>query len=310
MDIVAKTVEDIKALRIQGASNIRKGAVSAIVTSCLRNNTSSERIFRRKFIKDTRALFNSRPTEPELRTALRILKKSISQKTHTVEEMKEIISRTAQNYENDRLESLKRIADYGAEIIPRGATILTHCHSSSVVNSLIKAKSKIRAVYCCEARPLYQGRITVAELNKSGINAITLVDNAASTIVKKCDLFLTGADALLADGDVINKIGTNQLSTVCKRYEVPHYVLTSTHKFEPASFFGKEEPIEERNPDEVWNKFERGKIKALNPAFDRTDSKYIEGIICELGVFAPQMLTDLLYKKLDLEKHHKEFLRL
>ena len=56
-------------------------------------------------------------------------------------------------------------------------------------------------------------------------------------------------------------------------------------------------------------KYDHEKVKALNPAFDRTDSGYIEGIICELGVFASQQLTELLYSKLNLEKHHHDFLK-
>lgn len=310
MDIVAKTVKDIKSLKIQGASNVRKYAVAALLSSSIHSNAKSEDEFRREFLKHAKELFNSRPTEPELRTAIAILKKSISEKNLSLTELKKRVEKTAKNYEEDRKQAMQTIAQYGAALIKPNSVIITHCHSHSVVDMLIKAKSKISKVYCCEARPLYQGRMTVSDLTKAGINAVLIVDSAASTVLKECDYFFTGADAMLADGDIINKIGTNTISTLCNRYGVAHYVCTSTHKFEPASFFGKEEPIEQRSPDEVWEKKARGRVKVLNPAFDRTDSEYIEGIICEFGVFAPQQLTELLYRKLDLEKHHHDFLKL
>jgi len=310
MNIVNQTVKDIISLKIQGASNVRKKAVEALVKASKESKAKNEEEFRKEFLCNAEKLFCARPTEPELRTALRILKKSISEKGISVEELKEKIFKAAKNYEENRKESLKKIAEYGAELIQPGSTVLTHCHSSSVINVLVKAKKKIDAVYCCEARPLYQGRTTVSELTKAGLNATLIVDNAASTVMKKCNYFFTGADALLADGDVINKIGTNQISTVCKRYAVAHYAVASTHKFEPASFFGKAEPIEQRSLDEVWEKKLRGKAKIINPAFDRTDANYIEGIICELGVFDPKTLTGELYKKLQLDKHHPDFLKL
>lgn len=310
MNIVQKTVKEIKELRIQGASNVRKKSVEAILLSVNESKAKTKVTFRREFLKNIHLLYTARPTEPELRTALRILKKSISDKGLEVEEMKKRISDTAINYEKERKESLEKIAHFGATLIRPRSTILTHCHSSSTIDVLIKAKRKIDHVYCCEARPLFQGRMTVTDLTNAGIDATLIVDNAASTFLKKCDYFFTGADALLADGDVVNKIGTNQISTVCKRYETPHYVCASTHKFEPGSFFGKDEPIEQRSPDEVWEKESRGKIMIENPAFDRTDSRFIEGIVTELGVFSPQQLTEILYKKLELEKHYKEFLKL
>ena len=56
--------------------------------------------------------------------------------------------------------------------------------------------------------------MTARDLSKAGIKTTLIVDNAASTVLKKCDFFFTGADAMLADGDIINKIGTNQISTL------------------------------------------------------------------------------------------------
>jgi len=310
MGIVDKTAKEIKALKIQGASNVQRAALNALFEASKKSKAKTEDEFRTEFLRNAKKLFYSRPTEPELRTAIRVLKRSISNTGQSVEELKKRISRAAKDYEKNKKEAIKRMAFFGAEMIKPGAIVLTLCHSSTAVEMLKKAKKKISKVYCCETRPLYQGRITAKELKKAGMDVTLIVDDAASTVMKKCDYFITGADAFLADGDVINKIGTNQLSTVCKRYEVKHYVVTSTHKFEPESFFGKAEPIEERNPDEVWEAKGRGKIKVQNPAFDRTDSSMIEGIICELGVFPPTTLASELYNKLKLEKHHEEFLRL
>ncbi|MFA6268511.1 MAG: S-methyl-5-thioribose-1-phosphate isomerase [archaeon] len=313
MDIVKKAVKDIVSLKIQGASNVRKKAVEALLQSAHTSKAKTENEFRTEFLKNAKALFDSRPTEPELRTAIRIIKRGISKKDMSISEMKKAIHLIIDNYEIDRKNAMEKIAQYGAEMIKPDSTIITLCHSSTVVKMLIKAKKKISKVYCCETRPLYQGRITARELASAGINTTLIVDNAASTVLKECDYFFTGTDAFLADGDVINKIGTSQLSTLCKKYDVKHYAVTSTHKFEPQTFFGKDEPIEHRNPTEIITKKDKdysNKVSVLNPAFDRTDSNQVEGIICEIGIITPQTLAAMLYEKLDLGKHEKEFLKL
>ncbi len=309
MDSVKITAKRIRELKIQGASKVREKAISSLVDQTLKSKQTNPEAFRKEFLKNSALLFNARPTEPALRTGIRILKKAISNKTLTVEQMKKIIKKTDNDYEIDRKHAMKKMSEYGAKLIPKGSIILTLCHSNTVVDVLIRARKNIEHVYCLETRPLYQGRMTASDLSKAGIKTTLIVDNAASTVLKKCDFFFTGADAILADGDIINKIGTNQISTLCKRYDTKHYVVSSTHKFEPATFFGKDEPIEQRNPSEVMAK-KIPKVSVMNAAFDRTDSSYIEGIICEKGVFPPEILASKLYDSLKLDEHEIDFLKL
>jgi ribose 1,5-bisphosphate isomerase len=315
MDIVRQTVNKIKELKIQGASNVRDEAINALLKASVASKAENEEDFRREFLKNAQMLYTSRPTEPELRTGIRIVKKSISQKGLNVEEMKKKIIEAVKKYEHNRERAIEKMAEFGANLIENDSTILTICHSSTVVKTLIRAKKKIKKVYCVETRPLYQGRITAKELASAGIDVTLIVDNAASTVMKECDYFFSGADAFLADGDVVNKIGTNNINGLCTKYDVKHYVVMSSHKFEPATFLGKLEPIEERSANEVWEekekkKFGAGRVKIKNMAFDRTDSAGIEGIICELGVFPPQVLASKLYSMLEVTKHEKDFLKL
>jgi ribose 1,5-bisphosphate isomerase len=304
----SKTIaKDIKSLKIQGASKVLASAITATLEDVLNSKAKKESEFRKEFLKNTNYLVESRPTEPAMRNVIRILRKSISKKGLTVEEMKKIIKKEVNDFEKNKKKNKKLMTKYGANYIPKNSTVLTICHSHSVIDVLIKAKNKIKKVYCLETRPLYQGRMTAKDLADAGLDVTLIVDNAASTVLKKCDFFFSGADAILADGDVINKIGTNQISTVCRRYDVKHMVVTSTDKFEPATFFGFNEPIELRAVEELGKKIR--KVKVLNPAFDRTDANLIEGIITEKGIFTPKELSYKLYSDLDIKNHEEEFLK-
>lgn len=305
---VKKTAEDIKKLKIQGASKVLESAVFSLMNETINSKAKNENDFRKEFLKNAKLLYSSRPTEPAMRNSIRIMKQSISDKSLSIDEMKKIIFKEGKNFKKNREEVMKKMAKYGANLIKPNSTILTICHSHTVIEVLLKARKKIKKVYCLETRPLFQGRMTARELARAGIDVTLLVDSAASTVLKECDYFFSGADAFLADGDVINKIGTNQVSTVCRRYETKHYVVCSTKKFSPATFFGFNEPIEKRNPLELGEKMP--KVKVINPAFDRTHANLIEGIICEKGIFSPKTLAAKLYDELDLANREKEFFTL
>ena len=49
MDIVKRTIRDIKSLKIQGASNVRKKAIEALLVSSLNCKITNEKEFRQTF---------------------------------------------------------------------------------------------------------------------------------------------------------------------------------------------------------------------------------------------------------------------
>jgi len=303
---IAQAIRDLK---IQGASKVREKAVKAIAESVKHTETRDVHKFKKELKGNLLLILNARPTEPELRTAVRIILKKALHETESLHELKEHIYSACMNYEKERKKAMQLIALYGARIIPKNSIVLTHCHSSTVeeILSLAHKQKKLREVYCTETRPLFQGRITAQNLARKGIKVTLFTDSAVFSLMKKCDLFFTGADAILSDGSIINKIGTSGIALAAKKFCVPYYAATSSHAFDPLTFYGIEEKIEERNPSEVWDK----KLKNLNirnPAFDRTESEFIEGIITEKGVLTPESLVQLKYKELHLDKQKEEFL--
>lgn len=303
------TIRKIQSLRIQGASNVRKAIVEALKKSAQESKAKTLVAFKREMEKNSHALLSARPTEPEARTAVRIILHAASIHSQNLGEIKHATISAAEEYEKNREKALATIAEYGANIIPEKAIVFTHCHSHTVEEILKKARHKIDYVIATETRPLFQGRITAEELSKAGIKATMIVDSAASRFMHKADLFLTGCDAILCDGSIVNKIGTAQISLAAGREDVPHYIAASSHHFEPLSYFGIPEEIEERPASEVWGK----KIKHLtikNPAFDITPAHFINSIITEKGVLAPETFAMLMYKELGIEHRKQEFLSL
>ncbi|MCA9487681.1 MAG: translation initiation factor eIF-2B [Nanoarchaeota archaeon] len=250
----SQVTKDIKDIKIQGARNIAGWALYAYLLKP-----------KKKSIKILKGL---RPTEPMLTNVLNRLEKG--------EDSNKILDHftDAQN----------EINKFVLKEIKKGDVIFTHCHSTNVVKALINAKKKGKKfeVYNTETRPLFQGRKTASELRKAGIPVTMFVDSAMNVALsrdsgtKKVSKVFIGSDALVKEG-IINKIGSEMLAILAKKYKIPFYVVADSWKFS-----NKKVPIENRKLNEVWDKAPKN-IKIKNPSFEFVPKEYIKGIISELG---------------------------
>ncbi len=249
MDKFNKICKDIKELKIQGAVNVARKGLEAY-------SLKPEK-------KSIKKLLSLRPTEPMLRNVLEHAEK------FSVEETFNLIDK---HYE--------KIIDYGKKFIKSKRKIFTHCHSSSVVEVLKLNKKLI--VFNTETRPLFQGRKTGEELSKAGIKVINIVDAAALEYIQKSDAVVLGADAILDNGDVINKIGSGMYAEIAFLHKKPVYIISDSLKYTERMV-----KIEHRIPKEIWKENLRN-LKVDNPAFSLIKSKYITKIISDLGILTPE----------------------
>jgi ribose 1,5-bisphosphate isomerase len=298
-ETVHVTAEKIKKLQVQGARNVAIAAVKAIQTQADQTKTKNKIQFLNE-LKEAQTILNaSRQTEPLMRNAIRwIITQAKAAETEKVEELSQNVMASANNFLEDLEDSKEHIAEIGAKRIRNGSIVFTHCHSSTVIRLLAKAKAddKNFKVICTETRPAFQGRITAKELVEMDIETTFIVDSAARTFIGNVDLVIVGADAITSEGNVINKIGTSSIAILAHEAKKPFYVVSELLKFDPETLQGECEKIEQRNPAEVWSEAPE-KLRVLNPAFDVTPNKYIHGLICEEGVIAPQSIVEVMRRR-------------
>lgn len=295
---------DIKSLKIQGASKVEAGALKAFSLFLEESKDSSLDSFKEEIKEKIITLAKLRPTEPKVRKFSRtVLHKTFSSKAKNPKALKKELRKYLEEYWKIKEEHREKIVSYGAKRVPDKGTIFTYCHSNTVEAILKRALEegkKIKAI-CCETRPLFQGRITATNLSKLGIPVTLIVDGAANSFIRKADMLITGADAILGDGGLVNKVGTSQVSMAAREYKVSHYVACSTLKFDAITIAGMEEPIEERDPKEIWDKKPKG-VTIRNPAFDITPAEYIKEYITEKGLLAPEVLSWVALKESHLNE--------
>ena len=195
-----------------------------------------------------------------------------------------------------------RLGQHGAQLIPAGSAVLTHCNTGSLATGgsgtalgVIRAaweKGKLSRVYHSETRPLLQGaRLTAWELARDGIPATLIADGAAGFLMRRRDAIacvIVGADRIAANGDVANKIGTYSLAVLASEHAIPFYVAAPTSTIDLNTASGDQIPIEERAAEELTAFADvavaPAGTEALNPAFDVTPHRYVSAIITERGV--------------------------
>jgi ribose 1,5-bisphosphate isomerase len=293
---IKTTAEKIKKLQIQGARNVAIAAVKAIKTIPETSKAKTKTEFIRQLEEAQKILSSSRETEPLMRNALRYLIFQIAKsKTTNILELRKLLVSNSDQFLANLNDSRETIAQIGAKRIRNNSIVFTHCHSSTVIRLLSKAKEEGKKfeVICTETRPAFQGRITASELTDLGIKTTFIVDSAARTFIENVDIVIVGADAITSEGDVVNKIGTGGIAVLACEARKPFYVVSELLKFDPATLNGECEKIEQRNPAEVWSEAPT-ELELRNPAFDITPNKYIHGLICEEGIIPPQSVVEVI----------------
>jgi len=289
-------LKDIKELKIQGAENIAKEAVKAIKSEILRSKQKNNALFISELLIKKKKLENARPTEPCLRNAMSFLFSEdylFTSPNIEVRELKEILLEKAQKVLQHFEFAKKQINEFGSLKVKDGMIIYTHCHSSTVIEILKRAKENKKKfeVHCTETRPKFQGRKTAQDLINLNISTTLYVDSAFRLAMKKADFVLLGADAITTEGKVINKIGSEVIAEIAHTLGVQVYCCADSWKFDPETVYGVEEQIEERDKNEIWPNHPK-KLRIKNYAFEKIDPILITGIISELGIYSPQIFIE------------------
>lgn len=288
---VKDTSEKIRSMEIRGAGKIARSAAKALKDYALSTQEITAEEYFEGLIGAGAELIAARPTAVSLPNAVRyVLNRVEGYHGDDARILKETTIIAAEQFIKNSEKALDRIASIGSKRIEDGDTVMTHCNSTAAIK-VIKAAwdegKKIRVV-ASEARPRYQGHITVRQLADHGIPTTLIVDSAVRAVMKKIDNVIVGADSIAANGAVINKIGTSQIALCANEARVRFLVAAETYKFHPDTLLGETVPIENRSVEEVADPLEFKGVDIWNPAFDVTPAEYIDLIITEKGVIPPQ----------------------
>ena len=318
VDVVA---EAIRTLRVRGAPLIGIAAAMGVVVSLGRRSVlgASERGAGRaagqrlmeRVREACRTLGATRPTAVNLHWALERMCARAEQACAAGEDLYDALLAEANAIWDEDRAMCKRIGEFGAALIPDGATVCTVCNAGALATGGIgTALAPIYATHLAgrrphvvvpETRPLLQGsRLTAWELTRAGVPCTLIGDGMIASRLRLGDVscVIVGADRIAANGDIANKIGTYGLALAAHAHGIPFYVAAPSSTLDLATPNGAAIPIEQRESDEVvsWQGTRTAPlgVGVWNPAFDMTPAKLITGIITDKGIFKPNEIAHSL----------------
>ena len=298
-------IKGIKLMVIRGAPAIGVAAAMGLALGARSIRLKSYSGFLDKFRKIAAEMLLARPTAVNLRWAVERMTALVeSMPDRKVADIQSALRQESEKILAEDIAINRRMGKNGQKLVPKGATILTHCNAGALATGgygtalgVIRAaheKGKNINVIADETRPWLQGiRLTAFELMEDNIPVSVIADNAAGSLMrqKRIDLVITGADRIAANGDVANKIGTYQVAVLAKANKIPFYVAAPLSTIDPTAKNGDTIPVEERDPVEICKLGNQAlgpsQVSAINPVFDITPAKYVSAIITEKGVIKP-----------------------
>jgi methylthioribose-1-phosphate isomerase len=290
-------------MQVRGAPAIGVAAAYGLTLAALAHRSGDSAEFVSALENAATLLGATRPTAVNLQWALeRVLVRAREvAKRDGVEAAKQSVLQLADTMADEDVAVNRRIGAFGLDLVPRGASLLTHCNAGAlatvdygtalgVVRAAFEAGRGIH-VYVDETRPFLQGaRLTAWELQRLGVPMTLITDSMAGHFMSrgKVDLVVVGADRIAANGDVANKIGTYSLAVLARENGVPFYVAAPISTIDLSLASGAEIPIEERSSREVTElagmAIAPEGVHAAHPAFDVTPARLVTAIITERGV--------------------------
>ena len=298
--------DGIRSMVVRGAPAIGCAAAYGVALEALNFQDASVDEFSKGMEQAFKILLESRPTAINLFWAIDRMRSKMNENISlTPKKIANTLLSEAHEILNEDIEINRKMGSFGAELLPDGARVLTHCNAGAlataghgtalgVIRSAVEAGKKI-SVIAGETRPFLQGaRLTAWEMVQEDI-PITLISDNMSGHLMSCgeiDAIIVGTDRVAGNGDVANKIGTYMVAVLSKRHNIPFYVACPLSTIDRSISSGSDIPIEERPIDEITGyrdyQWAAEGVSVRNPAFDVTPADLVTGLITEKGViFSP-----------------------
>jgi len=307
---VAETCFAISKMYVRGAGAIEGTAGFGMVQGVFTNNPDAAR----------GAIEATRPTAKNLFYATREVYDAAARSSANSGQAARI---RAEEIANANVASCEKIGDYGLTIVRstmprdqrrRQIRIMTQCNAGWL--AMVDRGSATAPMYAAQEEgideeiivnrtgPREQGqRLTAWELQQQGVKFFIIEDTMLSYYMEhdEVDLVIVGADRIAENGDVANKIGTQNVARLAFDFDIPFYVAAPTPTIDMSCLDGAAIEIELREAEEMFYKTgltDDGRIERIRtvpigipqrkyPAFDVTGGRFVTGgIITEQGIIS------------------------
>lgn len=300
---VQAELTEIREDRVHGASELSRRSLKAMRLVAELTSATTPADLSRELKVFGQELMNARPNMASLTNLVGRLLYVVTEKSRresAVDEFKLAVKEVCDQLIEESVRASHEIALHGSELMQDHMTIFTHSRSATVFEAFRAAASVGRRIHIIvtESRPLLEGRAVAQELSGLGMPVTLAVDAAVGYLIGTADMCIVGADSIMLDGSVVNKIGTFPLAMSAHQYNKPFYVLCEKSKFNLRSMFEPQHEVEEREESEVLPSMHDPLLTVRNPYFDKTPARLVSKVITEDGALFSEELPRLFREML------------
>lgn len=217
---------------------------------------------------------------------------------YAIDECRQKLIERGQVFLDRALLSRQRISELSREFMVDGSVILTHSYSR-VVLALLKYASQFTRfrVYVTLSEPDKSGLKMKEELEAIGIPTICILDASVAFMMEQITFVLTGAEAVVESGGVINKIGTFNLALAAHEMNKPFYVAAESFKFVRIyPLNNRDLPNHFKYKSSTIARLGEKNLEHEHPLVDYTPPAYITLLFTDIGLLTPSAVSDELIK--------------
>lgn len=269
---VAPTVETVRKDADHGSAYVSLRALEA-----LRDGAATAEEFE-AVASLARELRDSRPE-------MGVVRNRINRVLSTAEAAPEAVGDRAMLACERAMDADSRAATRAAEVL--GNRVLTLSRSGTALEAVRTAAPD--RVYVAESRPGREGVGVAEELADADIDVSLVADAAVGHAIETegVETVLVGADSILADGTVINKVGTRPAALAAADAGVDRYVVCSRDKIIP------EERVElASDPPSAFYRGDRD-LAVHAPRFEPIPTRLFTGIVTEDGLLESGAIREI-----------------
>jgi ribose 1,5-bisphosphate isomerase len=290
----------LEDMSVKGGSDI--GIVAAqTFLSYLKDNIRLGFQNEEKALEFAERLKNLKPSMGSVHNAIDDLVTILKTHQDDTQQMLILMDEYVSHYQQETNQALDKIAKLFSSLIENGDRLLTHSFTRSVLLAFENALAlgKEFSVISAESRPRNEGAYFASLLAGKGLNVTLITDAAVAHYMPQATKVLVGADALYADGTIVNKMGTMNVAIVAREFHKPVYVLTITTKLYFPSLFGKRLNMEKRPVNEVLetktdDPVISSHLTVENIFFEEVPPDYITYLVTEKGLIKPCQLLNVV----------------
>ncbi len=295
-----QVVESINTMVVRGAPAIGIAAAYGVVLA-LRQGYWGDSLREQIAI-----MAQARPTAINLHWALQQIITSIATQDSAASAYEVALAKAHEILLQEQQANL-RMGQLGAAVMAQAnhnqqnLGVLTHCNAGALATGGIGTalgvirtgwkRKVVHRIYAGETRPWMQGaRLTAWELLQDDIPVTLVADSVGATLMAqgKVQWLVVGADRVVANGDVANKIGTYSLAVLARYHGVKVMVVAPCSTLDFSIQEGAQIPIENRAADELTQiagkRLTAENVGVFNPVFDVTPAALIDVLVSEKGV--------------------------